>query len=294
MSVTFDQRKFLGGSTSTPAGVGPGLYDLAAAYDALAASSKNAASSSFLSKSSKNNQRNYVVGPGAYEASSGFGATVGGTAAFRGPPRGAAVGRDAALRGRDDRVGGPRPRLGRAAPRRADGAAAAGARLRVDAARDGAVDPDRDAGVGLRGGRVGPPPAAAAGKDARRAARAWRLSRRRARDAAARARHRLWRRLGARAEADRLDHHRGGRAPDGRPPQHDEQPVAGDAAAVVGLRTRHHPRRATRRPPVSTRTRRARRRARRRPASARRCRWGRVCQRRFSSMALGAMGPRGK
>ena len=52
MSVTFDQRKFLGGSTSTPAGVGPGLYDLAAAYDALAASSKNAASSSFLSKSS--------------------------------------------------------------------------------------------------------------------------------------------------------------------------------------------------------------------------------------------------
>ena len=47
MSVTFDQRKFLGGSTSTPAGVGPGLYDLAAAYDALAASSKNAASSSF-------------------------------------------------------------------------------------------------------------------------------------------------------------------------------------------------------------------------------------------------------
>ena len=73
MSVTFDQRKFLGGSTSTPAGVGPGLYDLAAAYDALAASSKNAASSSFLSKSSKNNPRwNYVVGPGAYEASSGF------------------------------------------------------------------------------------------------------------------------------------------------------------------------------------------------------------------------------
>ena len=90
MSVTFDQRKFLGGSTSTPAGVGPGLYDLAAAYDALAASSKNAASSSFLSKSSKNNPRwNYVVGPGAYEASSGFGATVGGTAAFRGPGRAA-------------------------------------------------------------------------------------------------------------------------------------------------------------------------------------------------------------
>ena len=57
MSVTFDPRKFLGGSTSTPAGVGPGLYDLAAAYDALAASSKNAASSSFLSKSSKNNPR---------------------------------------------------------------------------------------------------------------------------------------------------------------------------------------------------------------------------------------------
>ena len=90
MSVTFDQRKFLGGSTSTPVGVGPGLYDLAAAYDALAASSKNAASSSFLSKSSKNNPRwNYVVGPGAYEASSGFGATVGGTAAFRGPGRAA-------------------------------------------------------------------------------------------------------------------------------------------------------------------------------------------------------------
>ena len=90
MSVTFDDRKFLGGSTSTPAGVGPGLYDLAAAYDALAASSKNAASSSFLSKSSKNNPRwNYVVGPGAYEASSGFGATVGGTAAFRGPGRAA-------------------------------------------------------------------------------------------------------------------------------------------------------------------------------------------------------------
>ena len=82
MSVTFDQRKFLGGSTSTPAGVGPGLYDLAAAYDALATSSKNAASSSFLSKSSKNNPRwNYVVGPGAYEASSGFGAMSGNTTA---------------------------------------------------------------------------------------------------------------------------------------------------------------------------------------------------------------------
>ena len=89
MSVTFDQRKFLGGSTSTPAGVGPGLYDLAAAYDALAASSKNAALACH-SPSSKNNPRWYFVGgPGAYEASSGFRATVGGTAAFRGPGRAA-------------------------------------------------------------------------------------------------------------------------------------------------------------------------------------------------------------
>ena len=92
MSVTFAERDFLLAARSTPAGVGPGLYDLAKSYDTLARRGDSRPTSSFQSKASKNDPRwNYVVGPGAYETTrySGFGATVGGTAAFRGPGRAA-------------------------------------------------------------------------------------------------------------------------------------------------------------------------------------------------------------